>query len=1121
MQKITLSFVSIVLSVLLLYACDSSKSKPASTIQFTELPSSKTGVHFNNTITENDSVNLITNEYLYIGGGVGIGDFNNDNRPDIYFSANQVSSKLYLNKGNFQFEDITEKAGLKSAFWGTGVSIVDINSDGYDDIYVCVSGSKNPALRRNKLYINNKNLTFSEQATNYGLADTSFSTQAFFFDYDKDGDLDMYLLNHLLYDLGPNTIHPPGYKGHLPAADKLFRNDGAIKNGDNPIFKDVTSEAGIHEQGYGLGVIVSDFNDDNWPDVYTGNDYLANDLLWLNNRNKSFSNRIATAMKHQSYSSMGVDAADINNDGLPDVASLDMMPEDNERQKMMYSFMNYERYEMERRTGYQPSFMRNMLQLNNGTRNINDTIEPFFSEIGQLAGIHETDWSWSVLMADLDNDGWKDMHITNGMGRDMLNNDFVIFKAQASGTEYSSKENRIKNVVQKLNEYGTIELQNYCYRNNGDLTFTNVSTEAGVNTFAVSNGCAYADFDNDGDLDLAVNNINKDAFILRNNVPKDSLHNYLIIQLKGDTLNKQGFGTKVKVYTGQTVQLVEQYPVRGYASSVDKRLHIGLGNYARIDSILITWPNDKQQVLKNIQANQMLTIRQTDATLDLYTQPAQKLLFTDITSTSNIQFKHSETFFYDYSFQRLLPQKYSQLGPFITTGDVNGDGLNDFYVGGAYNQSGQFFLQQPGGGFIHKPLIPDTTKDEEDLGCLLFDADGDTDLDLFVNSGGYEYDAGSAYYIPRLYKNNGKGSFTIDPSAIPRSILTSAQAVSGADYDNDGDTDLFIGGRISPNQYPVSPRSYILQNDNGQFSDVTSEVCQALEEIGMVTSAVWTDLNNDKKPELVVTGEWMTIRFFENRNNILEEVTNTTGLRNMHGLWRSLHAVDIDKDGDTDLVAGNLGLNNKYRMEDGESIRLYAKDLDNNGSIDPILSYYIKNKNGERELYPSMGRDRFAEQVPSIRKKYPYHNDYSSKKINDIYTKEDREDMLEFVCEETRSGWIENKGDGKFVFHPLPVEAQFAPVNAITSVDVDGDNHLDIVLAGNEYQAEISTGRYDASYGLVLKGNGQGMFTPLRPIQSGLIVDGDVKDVKVITTGTNQRLVLFAINDEKLKVFKF
>lgn len=545
-------------------SCNKTPDKSGGNIHFTSLPSAQTNINFNNTINENDFVNLIVNEYSYMGSGVSVGDFNNDHLPDVFFGANQASSGLYINKGNFKFDDITDKAGVKTKSWVTGSSVVDINNDSFDDIYVCVSGSSNPANRKNLLYINNGNLTFTERAAAYGLADTGYSTQAVFLDYDKDGDLDMYLMNHVLYQINANTIVAPDLSGKSPANDKLYQNEGIPHGADHAVFTDVTLQAGIKEHGYGLGVVVSDFNNDNWPDIYVANDYIANDALWINNHNGTFSNRIGSAVKHTSYSSMGVDAADINNDNLPDVASLDMLPEDNDRKKMMFSFMSNERYEMERRSGYQPSFMRNMLQLNNGTRNVGDTIDPFFSEIGQMSGIHQTDWSWSVLMADFDNDGWKDVHITNGMGKDMLNNDYIYYRNDfATNGQFTDITERNKKVGQKLHEYGSVELNNYCFRNNGDLTFSNVSVDAGINIPSISNGCAYADFDNDGDLDLMVSNINKEATVLRNDAEhnrKDSPYHFISITLKGDALNKAGFGAKVTIYAEERSQLPNPLP---------------------------------------------------------------------------------------------------------------------------------------------------------------------------------------------------------------------------------------------------------------------------------------------------------------------------------------------------------------------------------------------------------------------------------------------------------------------------------------------------------------------------------------------------------------------------------
>ena len=1123
MRKTRFLLVIALGSVAVMYSCGENKTKEQSPIRFTQLPSSETGITFNNSITENDSVNLIVNEYAYMGGGVGIGDFNNDQLPDVFFAGSVTTSRLYINKGKFSFEDITQKAGVTTDFWATGVSIVDINNDGYDDIYVCASGSKNAEKRKNRLYINDGHLGFSEQAEEYGLADSGFSTQAAFFDYDNDGDLDMYLLNHALYERNANTILPPDSMVHPIAADKLFRNEGIVDGRNHPFFKDVSAEAGIKEIGYGLGLVISDFNGDNRPDIYVANDYIANDKLWLNNGNGSFSNRIASALKHQSYYSMGVDAADINNDGLADIATLDMLPEDNERKKMMYTVMNYDRYELERLMNYQPEFMRNMLQLNNGIRNVHDTVEPFFSEIGQLAGIHETDWSWSVLIADFDNDGWKDMHVTNGFGRDMLNNDFMQFRASPEVSRQFNVEERNKAVVNKLNEYGSRLASNYFFRNNGNLTFSDLSATAGINMPSVSNGCAYADFDGDGDLDLVTNNINQEAFVLRNDLitsSEDTTHHYLNIKLQGDSLNKNGFGAAIKVYSKGQVQFLEQAPVRGYASTVDKILHIGLGTTTVVDSVVVTWPNDKVQILNNIPANQTLVLQQKEANKQWAkdSRPAYEL-FTEVSEQEKIDFWHKDKVFFDYRFQSLLPQKYSQLGPFIAEGDVNGDGLTDFFVGGAFSQSGRFFLQQSDGSFSFKDLV-NGGKNEEDLGCLLFDADGDKDLDLFINSGSQEFEPGSAYYMPRLYKNDGKGNFTLDAAALPKTIYTSAQCIAANDYDGDGDIDLFIGGRLLPGQYPLSPRSYILQNNgSGIFTDVTAGVCKALMEPGMVTAAIWTDFDGDQKQDLVVTGEWMNIRFFKNTGSQLQEVTDETGLVHMKGQWRSLCTGDLDGDGDMDIIAGNLGLNNKYKASPKEPIKMFAKDLDNNGSIDPIMAYYIANKNGERGLYPAIDRDQFAGQVPFIKNKYLLHETYAKENIETILA-DNKEGLLELTCEETRSCWLENKGGGKFEMHALPLSAQLAPINAIVCTDVDRDGKADLILAGNEYQTEVMTGRYDASYGVFLKGSGKGLFAAISPMQSGLVIDGDVKDLKLISNAKKERLLFAAINNEKMKVFK-
>lgn len=1113
-------------------ACKSNKN-PSGNLHFTLMDGAETNISFNNKITESDSVNVYLNEYMYNGSGVGIGDFNNDGLPDIFFCGSMVSSRLYINKGNFKFEDVTEKAGLQTNKWCTGVSVVDINNDGYMDIYICASHSPDKEKRKNLLFINDGKLHFSEQAEAYGLADTGYSTQAVFFDYDKDGDLDMYLLHHRLYDRNANNLMPKDTSGDSPAADKLYRNDGITAGLSHPVFHDVSKEAGIKEDGYGLGVVITDVNNDNWPDIYVANDYIGNDLLWLNNKDGTFSNIIATSLRHQSYNSMGVDAADINNDALPDIAVLDMSPENNERKKMMFSNSSQERYDMERWMGYQPAFVRNMLQLNNGTRKNNNRNEPFYSEIGQLAGISETDWSWSVLMADFDNDGWKDIHVTNGIAKDVTNNDFVAFKnAKIQGgysfggkdAGYKTDEKTIKLLRENLDQYGSIKEDNYFFHNNGNLTFSNATEEAGLAVPSISNGAAYVDLDNDGDLDLVINNMNQPAFIWKNELRatrQDTIHNFITIQLKGSLSNLNGLGTKIYLFNKGAVQFLEQDPVRGFCSSVDYRLHFGVGNATAIDSIEIQWPDDKVQVLRGVRVNQVLTVKNEDAkeTINKKGDGIVTTLFSDVTGQDNIDFVHTETKYFDFGYQRGLPQKYSQLGPPLASGDVNGDGLADFFIGGAANQPGKIFIQDINGNFTSKELLKETVN-EEDLGAVFFDADGDNDLDLLVTTGSSEFSTPGVYDHPRLYNNDGHGNFTLDTAALPKEINGMSTTITAADFDGDGDMDLFIGGRLLPQKYPQSPRSYILQNDHGKFKDVTRQVCPDLEFPGLITGAVFTDFNNDKKPDLVICGEWMPVRFFSNEEGKLKEITGHTGLEKMNGQWRSLQAVDLDNDGDIDFIAGNLGLNNKFHIAPGRPLKLYSGDFDANKSIDLIPAYYIKDNKGKYELFPSLDRNQLADQLPSIKKKFLLNIDYAKISMQQLLDIIRTKDMLEKDCQTTTSVWIENTGNGKFIAHPLPLEAQFAPVNSSLAFDMDGDGNTDMLLAGNEYQNEITTGPYDASYGLFLRGNGKGGFTPVTPRQSGFILDGDIKGLRVIQDKKGNKMILAAVNDSRLKCFK-
>ena len=1111
-------FISLILiTVVIFFASCANKEKGS---LFTQLPANESGIYFNNEIEDNDSTKSIINEFGFMGGGVGIGDFNNDGLKDIFFSGNQVSCRLYINKGKNKFEDITKAAGVGSDVWCTGVSIVDINCDGYDDIYVCVYGKNLLRRAQNLLFINQHDLTFKEEAGSYGLADTSYSTQAVFFDYDKDGDLDMYLANYLLNSGNANNIVPRDRSGHSPANDKLYRNNGDSTNAGHSVFSEVSLQAGIKDDGLSLGVSVSDLNNDGWPDVYVANDFISNDMLWLNNRNGTFTNCIDKTFRHQSYSSMGADAADINNDALPDILTLDMLPEYNERKKTSFSFMNYDRYQAERNMGYEPEFMRNTLQLNMGNRLKGDTSIPFFSEIGQLSGIEATDWSWSVLLADFDNDGWKDIHITNGVGRDFINGDFLEFSNSVFNNSMSGDEQK-KLIRKKLSSLKHIDLPNYLYINKHDLTFSDESESAGINEPSMSNGAAYADLDNDGDLDLVVNNINKSAFIFINNTyqnNRSSSSHYISIQLKGDSLNKHGFGAKIFAFNNGDIQVQEQYPVRGYCSSVDQKILFGLGKNDHLDSLVIIWPGNEKQVLQNVIADTTLILSLQNAEMNTpEVAGKQEILFSDISSSSNILYRHQESSFYDYAVQRLLPQKYSQLGPFITTGDMNSDGYTDFFIGGGLNYSGKIFMQEPRGTFVSKNLS-DSVKSQEDTDCILFDADKDGDLDLLVTCGDVQFGEKSDNYKPRLYVNDGKGHLNLQRNAIPDSVRTIAGCVSAGDYDEDGDLDLFIGGRVSL-RYPSSPRSFILQNNHGIFSDVTASSCPALQKPGMITSSAWVDFDNDKQTDLIIAGEWMPIRFFKNDRGKLNEVTETTGLTQTNGMWRSLVATDVDDDGDIDIVAGNLGLNCLYRVSSTEPMQLFAADIDGNGSIDPVLFYYIKGMDGKKHLFPGISRSQFSEQVPAIKKQFLHYKDYSNATFEKIFNNKSKKDILQLRCDETRSCFFENIGNGKFIKHPLNMEAQFAPVNSIICDDFDNDGFKDLLLAGNEYQAEVMNGRYDASYGCFLKGTGNRSFTAVPAAESGFILNGDVKDMAMIRMQNGKKIVLVAVNNDSLQAF--
>ena len=1093
---------------------------------FSLLPASYTGVAFVNSLTENDSLNLILNEYLYNGGGVAVGDINNDNLPDLFFSGNMVSSKLYLNKGNCQFTDITEAAGTSTTGWSTGVNMVDINADGFLDIYVCVAGTQPAPQRANKLFINNKNLTFTEQSKAYQLADTSYSTQAAFLDYDRDGDLDMYLLNHVLSKEAnnPNLIRPKLTNGENPNTDKLFRNDYNKQLG-HPVFTDVSKQTGIAIEGYGLGVAVSDLNQDGWPDIYVCNDYLSNDLLWINNKNGTFSNRIADFMKHQSNSAMGNDVADIDNDGLQDVLTLDMMPEDNYHRKMMHVPATYDRRELENQMGYQQQQMRNMLQIHQGFKPNGD---PYFSETGYLSGVFATDWSWSALLADFDNDGLRDIHITNGFVHDLTNGDFILFRQRLYNTKIVSDQEYIKQLMKQLNEIPGRKLKNYFYKNTGQLGFKKMTDEWGISEPSYSNGAAYSDLDNDGDLDIVTNNINDSPFILRNNLiaenqktNADSL-NYLSIKLVGNDQNLNGLGAIIKVVSDGNVKMIEQNPCRGFMSSIENRMHLGLGKNKKIDSLYVLWPNGFSQVLKNVVPNEPLILYQKNAKPDYnllsrWKNPLEKqpILFSQCNEALGIDYQHKEEKFIDYNTTPLIHQKYSQLGPGIAVGDINGDRLDDFYVGNGYKHSGEFFIQQKNGTFKSK-ILTTQTKFEEDMGSIFFDADGDNDLDLYVVSGTSEFDDGSPYQQDRLYKNDGKGNFKLDTNALPP-LTTSGSCVVAGDIDNDGDLDLFVGGRQMPGQYPLTPTSFLLQNNRGKFVNITSTVAPELQHIGMVTTALWTDFDNDGQVDLLLAGEWMAIEFFKNTNGKLKRIeTNIT--KQSVGWWNSIKGADFDNDGDTDYVLGNLGLNSKYKASTQYPLQMRAADFDNNRTIDPLMGYALVGKNGKNTIYPSPQREVMVAAMPQTRFIFNSYDLYANIGFDDFISKLKNKPVFSADVTELRSVYLENQGKNKFLLRPLPTEAQIAPQFGMVIGDYNGDENLDVLLVGNSYSADVITGRYDASYGVFLAGDGRGQFKTLK--NTGFLVEGDCKGMGQLHDAKHNSIVIVGINDAKMLAFK-
>ena len=1112
------------LLILVLGACQSPAMQDT---LFTPLPPAKTGIKFQNTLRETEDFNVMKYGYFYNGGGVAIGDVNNDGWPDIYFTGNLVASRLYLNRGNWTFDEVAEEAGVAaSGLWNTGVTMADVNGDGLLDIYVCRSAAADPNRRKNLLFINTtspppnprrpsrgnmsppeggRRVSFTEQAATYGLADPGYSTQAAFFDYDRDGDLDMYLLNHSTQEYAGFNKLTAGHKQRRNPVlgDKLYRNDMSLPKGK---FTDVSAEAGIIQNvlGFGLGVAVTDVNADGWYDVYVTNDYNEEDYLYINRQDGTFQESLRSQVGHTSLFSMGCDAADINNDAWPDLITLDMLPASNYRLKMSLGPENHDKYAELLRQGFYPQTMRNMLQLNNGS---GPDGYPTFSEIGQLAGVGSTDWSWAALLADYDNDGLKDLFVTNGYTRNYLDMDFMNYIV---GQKLRDDRGEEQLELMKLMEaMPAIEVANYAFRNQSGLSFQDQTQAWGLGGNSLSNGAAYGDLDNDGDLDLVVNNVNAAAGVYRNNSETLLNNHYLAVRCQGTGLNTHGIGAKVRGYAGDAVYFQELMPTRGFQSSVNPEMLFGLGEAPQLDSLVVQWPTGEAQTLRNMATNQTLTLRQAEAKRPL-TPPAAPAPWLEKASLG-IDYRHRENGFQDFKRDKLLAQGLSTAGPRIAVGDVNNDGREDLYLGGAKGFLGQLLLQQFDSTFAAvatSALALDSAA--EDTDGLFFDADGDGDLDLYVVSGGSDFSAQDAALQDRLYRNDGTGDFTRATEALP-AMSSSGSVVAAADVDQDGDLDLFVGGRLVPGEYPTAPRSYLLRNDGrGNFSDATATLAPALVAPGLVTDAVWTDLDQDGWSDLVVVGEWMPIRVFLNEEGQLSEA-HPEGLARTSGWWNTVVAHDMDGDGDPDLMAGNQGMNNPFRATPQAPVSLLYADFDQNGSIDPVLTYFIE---GERQV--AFSRDELIGQMVSLRKKFPSYDAYARAGLADVLTEAQLAlaDTLTATCFETV--YVQNQGNGSFAWQPLPIEAQFSPVFAILPTEINRDSIPDLVVGGNLSNTRVSTGRYDASYGAVFVGEGDRTFRYVKPPRSGLRVRGDVRDI----VRMDKRLMI-ARNNDSLVVFRY